>query len=430
MEGAMNRMMSGVADFALGLAPEDVPDAARRDAALMLLDTLGVAAAASPMEAGRIARDTASLLYGSSDPAHQARMLFDGREASLAGAAYAAATQTDNLDAHDGYNPVKGHIGVAIIPALLALAEQAEPMSGAEALMLVTLGYEIAGRAGLALHATVSDYHTSGAWNALGVAAMASRLRGLSAPQLREAIGIAEYHGPRSQMMREIANPSMLHDGSGWGAMVGISSAILAERGFTGAPAITVEAEEAASFWSDLGSRWIMQAQYVKPYPICRWAHAPIDAFHESACLFQGVPDSTSMAQYSLSFAVATQAVHGRIGVEQVSGDGLADTAVHAMIKRISVAESDAHNATFPHTRDADVQITLNDGRVLDSGLVHARGGSERPMDESEIIAKFEDYAAPVIGVDRARAIVAAVTGMADGTCGLDGLRAHLYAPT
>ena len=451
MEGAMNRMMSGVADFALGLAPEDVPDAARRDAALMLLDTLGVAAAASPMEAGRIARDTASLLYGSSDPAHRARMLFDGREASLAGAAYAAATQTDNLDAHDGYNPVKGHIGVAIIPALLALAEQAEPMSGAEALMLVTLGYEIAGRAGLALHATVSDYHTSGAWNALGVAAMASRLRGLSASQLREAIGIAEYHGPRSQMMREIANPSMLHDGSGWGAMVGISSTILAERGFTGAPAITVEAEEAASFWSDLGSRWIMQAQYVKPYPICRWAHAPIDGvrdlmlanglgpddirhiqintFHESACLFQGVPDSTSMAQYSLSFAVATQAVHGRIGVEQVSGDGLADTAVHAMIKRISVAESDAHNATFPHTRDADVQITLNDGRVLDSGLVHARGGSERPMDESEIIAKFEDYASPVIGTDRARAIVAAVTGMADGTAGLNDLRAHLYAP-
>jgi len=451
MEGAMNRMMSGVADFALGLAPDDVPEAARRDAALMLLDTLGVAAAASPMEAGRIARDTASLLYGSSNPAHRARMLFDGREASLAGAAYAAATQTDNLDAHDGYNPVKGHIGVAIVPALLALAEQAEPMSGAEALMLVTLGYEIAGRAGLALHATVSDYHTSGAWNALGVAAMASRLRGLSASQLREAIGIAEYHGPRSQMMREIANPSMLHDGSGWGAMVGISSTILAERGFTGAPAITVEAEEAASFWSDLGSRWIMQAQYVKPYPICRWAHAPIDGvrdlmlanglgpddikhiqintFHESACLFQGVPDSTSKAQYSLSFAVATQAVHGRIGVEQVSGDGLLDTAVHAMIKRISVAESDAHNATFPHTRDADVQITLNDGRVLDSGLVHARGGSERPMDESEIIAKFEDYASPVIGVDRARVIVAAVTGMADGTCGLDDLRAHLYTP-
>ena len=190
MEGAMNRMMSGVADFALGLAPSDVPEAARRDAALMLLDTLGVAAAAGPMEAGRIARDTANLLYGSGDDTHRARMLFDGRQVSLAGAAYAAATQIDNLDAHDGYNPVKGHIGVAIVPAMLALAEQAGPIDGAEALMLVTLGYEIAGRAGLALHASVSDYHTSGAWNALGVAAMASRMRGLSAAQLREAIGI------------------------------------------------------------------------------------------------------------------------------------------------------------------------------------------------------------------------------------------------
>ena len=132
------------------------------------------------------------------------------------------------------------------------------------------------------------------------------------------------------------------------------------------------------------------------------------------------------MAQYSLSFAVATQAVHGRIGVEQVSGDGLVDTAVHAMIKRSSVAESDAHNATFPQTRDADVQITLNNGRVLDSGFVHARGGSERPKDEPGIIAKFVDYVSPVIGADRARAIVAAVTGMADGTCGLNDLHAHL----
>ena len=450
MEGAMNRMMSGVAEFVLGLAPSDIPHKARRDAALMCLDTLGVAAAAAPMEAGRIARDATHRLHASGDPAFTARMIFDGRPVSLAGAAYAAATQTDNLDAHDGYNPVKGHIGVAVIPAMLALAEQAEEVTGNDALALVTLGYEIAGRAGLALHATVSDYHTSGAWNALGVAAVAARMRGLSPDQLRQALGIAEYHGPRSQMMREIANPSMLHDGSGWGAMVGISAAILAEDGFTGAPAITVEAEEVAPIWADLGHRWVMESQYVKPYPICRWAHAPIDGvrdlmiehgfahtdidsirintFHESACLFQGVPDSTSAAQYSLSFAVAAQAVHGKIGLGQVAGDGLGDPAVLAMIDRITVAESDAHNATFPHTRDADVQITLKDGRTFDSGLVHARGGSERPMGEDEIIAKFHEFAAPVLGDMRARAIEDAVMGLCDGGS-LSALRKQLYIP-
>ena len=447
----MGSQLNRVGDFVFSLAPSDVPAEARHAAALMCLDTLGVAAAAAPMEAGRIARDTAVRLYASGDAAYTAPMLFDGRHVSLAGAAYAAATQTDNLDAHDGYNPVKGHIGVAVIPALLTLAEQAAPISGDEALTLITLGYEIAGRAGLALHATVSDYHTSGAWNALGVAALAARVRGLSRAQFREAIGIAEYHGPRSQMMREIGSTSMLHDGSGCGAMVGISAAILAEQGFTGAPAITVEAEEVADIWSDLGTDWIMADQYVKPYPICRWAHAPIDGvrelmmandlthddikairintFHEGVCLFQGVPETTATAQYSVSFAVAVQAVHGRIGLEHVSGAGLRDPQVIDLIGRISVAESDIHNATFPRGRDADVQITLRDGRVLDSGIVHARGGSERPMSEAEIIAKFEEFATPVLGTGRAAAIRDAVMGLAEGRCGLADLRSCLYDP-
>ncbi len=447
----MNKQLSQVGDFVFSLVPDDVPEAARRAAALMLLDTLGVAAAAAPMQAGRLGRDTAALLYAAGAPSHAAPMLFDGRRVSLAGAAYAAATQTDNLDAHDGYNPVKGHIGVTIIPALLALVEQADDIAGDMALTLITLGYEIAGRAGLALHATACDYHTSGAWNALGVAAVAARMRGLSSDQLRQALGIAEYHGPRSQMMREIASPSMLHDGSGWGAMVGVSSAILAEQGFTGAPAITVEAPEVEPIWADLGRRWIMTDQYVKPYPICRWAHAPIDGvrelmlanklthddiaeirintFHEGVCLFQGVPETTAVAQYSLSFAVAAQAVHGRIGLEHVSGAGLRDPQVLALIDRITASESDVHNASFPTRRDADVQITLHDGRVLDSGLVHARGGSERPMSESDIIAKFAEFAGPVLGTARSVAIRDAVLGLADGSASLAELRAHLYAP-
>src|SRR3546814_7985834 len=86
------------------------------------------------------------------------------------------------------------------------------------------MGYEVATRAGIVLHGSVSDYHTSGAWNALGVAAVASRLLGLDRERTRHAIGIAEYHGPRSQMMRCIDHPTMLKDGSGWGAFAGVRS--------------------------------------------------------------------------------------------------------------------------------------------------------------------------------------------------------------
>lgn len=440
-----------LADFVLRRPASVFPAAVLEQARYLLLDTIGIAIAAGPMEAGRIARDAATLLYGSSDPQHSARMLFDGRRVSIAGAAYAAATQIDNLDGHDGYSPTKGHIGVVVVPALAALAESRPDLSGPEALAALIVGYEVAGRAGIALHATVADYHTSGAWNALGVAAVAARLRRLSDGQLREALGIAEYHGPRSQMMREIATPTMLHDGSGVGALTGLSAAVLAERGFTGAPAITVEAPEVASHWQDLGAFWQVLHQYVKPYPICRWAHAAIDAtrglclahhlspadikhiqvnsFHYAATLFDGMPDTTSKAQYSLRFAVATFIMHGRIGLEHISGNGLEDPVVADMLGRITVSESERHSARFPAGRWADVVITTTDGRVLMSGDVHARGGPEAPLTDAEIEAKYMEFAAPVLGQGRAGAIRDVVLSLSDPDSLFSDLSVLLYDP-
>jgi 2-methylcitrate dehydratase PrpD len=440
-----------LADFVLRRPASVFPQAVLQRASYLLLDTLGIAIAAGPMEAGIIARDAATLIYGSNDPTHSARMLFDGRRVSIAGAAYAAATQIDNLDGHDGYSPTKGHIGVVVVPALAAFAEARPDLTGPEALASMIVGYEVAGRAGIALHATVSDYHTSGAWNALGVAALGARLRRLSDEQLRQALGIAEYHGPRSQMMREIATPTMLHDGSGAGALVGMSAVVLAERGFTGAPAITVEAPEVASHWSDLGAFWQVLHQYVKPYPICRWAHAAIDAtrslirahnlspadveriqvnsFHEAAALYPGMPDTTSKAQYSLRFSVATFVIHGRIGLEHISGVGLRDNAVAEMLGRISVSESERHNARFPANRWADVTISTRDGRVLMSGDVHARGGPEAPLTLEDVEAKYMEFAAPVLGESRAGAIRAAVQSLTRSDSRFSDLSALLYDP-
>jgi 2-methylcitrate dehydratase PrpD len=443
--------LSRVTDFALRRPVSEFPETAREAAALQFLDTMGILVASGPMAAGVIARDVAALLYSAGPGGPSARMLFDGRSVSLAGAAFAAATQTDNLDGHDGYQPTKGHIGVVAVPGLAALAEGLEDLTGPEALAALITCYEIAGRAALALHATVSDYHTSGAWNALGVAAMAGRLRGQGDGVLREALGIAEYHGPRSQMMREIATPTMLHDGSGWGAMVGLSSAILAEHGFTGAPAITVEAPEVAAHWDDLGRFWQIEHQYVKPYPVCRWAHAAIDAtralvlahdltpdairsievnsFRYATTLFPGMPDTTSKAQYSLAFALACMALYRRIGVEQITGAGLSDPAVAAFLPRITLQEAARHEQRFPAGRWADVTITTADGRILASGDTHARGGPEAPFSRVEVIGKFMEFAAPVLGQVRAAAIRDGILGLTRPGSRYADLSRHLYAP-
>jgi len=411
-----------IADFTLGDTEGDagkhtatsraIPEPVLARTALLLVDTLAVAAGAAALDVAQIARDHAVRFHNAPAPGDQATLLFDGRRASLAGAAFAAATQIDNLDAHDGYNLTKGHIGCAVVPALCAFAEARPDLSARAALDALARSYELSARAAIALHSTVSDYHTSGAWNALGVAALGARLRGLSSAQLRHALGIAEYHGPRSQMMREIANPTMLHDGSGPGALTGVMAVLQAEAGFLGAPAITVEAPDVADIWADLGQHWTVPLNYIKPYPICRWAHAALDGldqimsseglqadaiakvdvatFAQAAALFPGLPETTSQAQYSLPFALAVLMTKGKIGPEDIMGAGLRDPAVAAALPRIVVREAARHSERFPEGRWSDVTVTLRDGRVLASGDVHAKGGPEAPLSEAEVAQKID----------------------------------------
>ncbi len=403
-----------IAAFALGDCA--VPDSALEMAATLLIDTLGVAAGASDMQAGVLARNHAVRFQAAGSADDAATLLFDGRRASLTGAAFAAATQIDNLDAHDGYNPTKGHIGCAVVPALCAFAQHMPDLSARDALVALAMSYEISARAAIALHASVQDYHTSGAWNALGVAALGCRLRGHSSDTLRQALGIAEYHGPRSQMMREIANPTMLHDGSGMGALVGMMAVVMAQDGFQGAPAITVEAPDAAQHWADLGRLWTIELNYIKPYPICRWAHAAIDAldqlmrahdllpdriaqievrtFAQAAALFPGMPQTSSQAQYSLPFALATRLVHGTIAPEHIQGAGLSDPQVAAALDKISVSEDTRHSDRFPLGRWSDVTVHTADGQIIHSGDVHAKGGPEMPVSLDEVEAKFHVMAA------------------------------------
>ena len=404
-----------------------IPEDALHHCSTLLIDTLGVAAGATALEVGNIARDFACDFHAAGSDANAAHMLFDGRRVSLPGAAWALATQIDNLDGHDGFHPAKGHIGCAVVPALFAFAERHPDLTGRQALTALVMSYEVAARAGLSLHATVSDYHTSGAWNTLGVAALGCRLEGADAGTLRQALGIAEYHGPRSQMMREIDNPTMLHDGSGMGALVGCSSAIMAMRGFTGAPAITAEAAEVADVWADLGREWTVAQNYIKPYPSCRWGHAAIDALHllmqtkgvtadnvaaievrtfdEAARLFADMPNTTTQAQYSMHFAMAVMLRYGHIAPAHISGDGLRDPEVAALISKITVVATDHQNAGFPKHRRSDVEVTLTDGTRLESGDVHARGGPGAWMEDAEIEQKFHNFCAGALSPERAKAI-------------------------
>jgi len=245
------------------LAWPDLPYEVLQQARRCLLDTLGAGIGGWQTDCARITRDFVAQVFAS----RGAQLWLDGREVSLPGAALANAMATDSLDIHDGHSLAKGHAGATLVPADLATLSLAPSIPGTELLTTLAVGYEIALRAGMALHTTSRDYHTSGAWNALGAAAVTARRLGLGSEATRHALGIAEYYGPRSQMMRGIAHPTMLKDGSGWGALVGVSAGLLSQAGFTGAPAVTIEGLEVTALWNDLGERWHFLEQLLQAPP-------------------------------------------------------------------------------------------------------------------------------------------------------------------
>lgn len=409
-----------------------------------LLDTLGAGAAGLETPLSGIIRNHAVANFNAGEGAPRARLLFDGRLASPVGAALAGGMTIDSFDSHDGHVLTKGHAGAAVVPALLALVDASpKPISGAELLATLVVGYEIAIRAGISQHATVSDYHTSGAWNALGAAAMAVRLWELSESEFRHALGIAEFHGPRSQMMRCIDHPTMLKDGSGWGAMCGLSAAGLAASGFTGAPALVVESDEVGELWGDIGSRWHMLGMYFKPFPVCRWAQPAIEAvlslrqqhdfspstiaeveietFHEATRLNQPRPATTEEAQYSLPFPAALAIVRGRLLPEEIAGAALTDPEVLGISGRLRLIELPELSARFPAERLARARIRLADGRVLESDVMPARGDAERPLSDDEIQTKFRDLASGSLGQAAAQALLDTIAALpeADGVAPL-----------
>ena len=134
-------------------------------------------------------------------------------------------------------------------------------------------------------------------------------------------------------------------------------------------------------------------------------AEVEVRTFTESAALFPGVPETTGQAQYSLAFVLAAMLQYGQVGPAHISGEGLRDAAVAALLPRINVAEAAAHSARFPARRCADISLTLTDGRRLHSGDVDARGGPEAPLSEAEVEEKLHLFAAPVLGSARVGAL-------------------------
>src|SRR5665213_3042317 len=135
-----------ISAFIHDLRWEDIPAGAQRQARRCLLDTFGAAVGGRQTELSRIIHEYVAAVYQGAG----AHLWLDGRIVSPLGAALANGMTIDSLDIHDGERLVKGHAGVAIIPAALATLTLNESgvVTGRELLTTLVVGWETALRAG------------------------------------------------------------------------------------------------------------------------------------------------------------------------------------------------------------------------------------------------------------------------------------------
>ena len=113
---------------------------------------------------------------------------------------------------------------------------------------------------------------------------------------------------------------------------------------------------------------------------------------------------SKRAAQFSIGFSIAVALLDGNASIFQYNDARLADSKVQALINRITVDVEPRLDAGYPDQRAAEVEIELEDGRILRHAVDNARGEPEWPLSAKEVEDKFLALSRPRLG-DAASAV-------------------------
>ena len=361
---------------------------------------------------------------------HGKATLMLGRRATVRTAALINGTASHTVEFDDIYAPAIYHPGSPTIAAALAVG-QARDMPGEMLLRAVIAGYEVSTRIGAALgRAHYKYWHNTGTIGPFGAAAAAGLLVGLDASQHTHALATAAtFAAGLQQAFRGDSLSKPLH--AGHAADVGVLAALSAEHGLLGAAAILDaprgmgEAMSNNPDWNaataDLGHSYNTQRITVKNHGCCGHAFPAIDGalmlqaehgFVPSDVVsievggYSATVDVTgndlhgtpAAAKFCLPFLVASALVHGSIRLDAYKPARLEDAVVGDLMKRISVTLDPKIDELFPHQRAARLRVALRDGRVVEHFQPHRVGDPDLPLSDSQLNAKFNELAIPVIG--------------------------------
>ncbi len=405
----------GLAERALALSFEDIPEAVLRHAKLHLLDSLGVALAAAATESGEgITRAARSLGGGDEATGIGTPERLPAPSAALVNGSLIHALEYD--DTHTGSII---HGSSVVVPGVLAAAEQ-NGANGEELLTSLVLGWETLIRLGLVAPGAFQarGFHTTGVCGGFASALVVGRLAGLSAPQLVSALGIA---GSQASGLFEyvVGGASVKGVHPGWAAHNGIVATRLAGCGVSGPETVfegrfgfysthtdrRPEELPLHELYRDVGERWHTTEMSFKPYPCCHFNHAFLDCaaqlvseglkgeeVEEVVCYVapeivpvvcepreaKASPRSGYEARFSLPYCVAAMLCHGEVGLDTFSRENAADGRLLELAQRVRY-EPDAKTG-YPEVFPGSLEVRTRDGRMLHSKVEVNRGGPRNPM--------------------------------------------------
>ena len=390
-----------------------------RTAKLLLVDALGVIAGAArapgiPELNALLARWEA----GGSATGLVGKRRFSPPAAALANGAAAHA-----LDYDDIHDAARVHTTCVVLPALLATAEDAGPVSGRDFLLALAIGAELHARLGLACHRSLAaGWHPTTVFGALAASLAAGRLLELDPEGLCNALGIA-FHQTGGSAQSAYDGVISKRLGPGFAARDAVLSAFLARDGVSGAReplegtagffALHARGEVKPELLTDgLGIRWRVEEYSLKPYPACRCNHPAIglavklreeglapDAIErveifmsEANWKLVGKPYDPSLgsvvhAQFNAAYSFARALADGRVGPESYERPAITEPAVAALASRIRVVSDRgiAADAMEP----VRVAIALRDGRSITREGNTIKGSVQEPMSEREVLDKL-----------------------------------------
>ena len=345
--------------------------------------------------------------------------------AALANAASSHAIEMDDVN-----NEASLHPGVVIFPSALATGEMIGA-NGKSFIEAVVLGYDVMVRLGKALgpeNHYKRGFHPTATCGPFGSSVVASKIMGLKAERIANAMGIAGSQAAGSmEFLAQGTWTKRLHPG--WAAHSGMIAAQLAQKGFRGPTSIIEGRDGFLRAYSDgsdeskvlegIGSQFEILRTSLKPHACCRYMQPPIDGILKIVrendiqpdqvqrvrlgILRAGFPivvepkeikykpQSIVDAQFSMPFGAAVALLYRKAGLNEFHLSKIRSEEVKQMMERVECIEDPDLEKTYPKQWCATVEILIEGGKRYFAKVEYCKGDPENPLSWEELIEKFHD---------------------------------------